>query len=952
MRSPKQLRTEIYALRHSVEQIRDVLTQKIQNVNEPTWGIGADCGRTAQALSSLLANQIVPDSYKVAVVGRFKAGKSSFVNELLGARLAGEDTSPETAAVTTFRHGPIVKATIRFIDQAAWQGIKHLYAEEPKHIDAHRVKMWNSFTDKPRRNSDGQIVEVFDLNALEHRYVKPGGYSMEICLDHPDDKRAENEFRRKLKEFTSGARPHHCLVEQIEITSPASILDEGVLLIDTPGLDDTERFRVTLTEKAVEDVDAVLFLTKSGAAYGQSEKDFLLTLLRKGTVKQLIFVITQVDQTYEQHLRNADANDEDPETISARIKREEQRIREEIDATLTELSAEDSPAMRRYREQLGDVGLAFTSAANHRDWKANKPVEHKIHPDDPGGIERMKRQLLQLLSTESRLALTAHNIASGAKAALDELQVIITNRRAAVRLLKNGEVAEQKLATFREEFASAKQRFQSAAVDQAATLTKDLEARRKQNALFIETITLLAERELAAFETDDAGRHWRTRRSGNWGYMYGLQSRVANKIFPKVQQLLSELTEQFSVFIDRFEQHLLALSQASTGIADRLELGATISFDPSRTLKGSLEKSLETAGELIAAEEQKVVAFLHDFVSAEVEEKISNARDRVSHIWGRGTTAGQSHEVRGFYTEVKRLLQEALTTHLEARCAAFSSFLTTEAAGVPRRALSEIEAMLDNAEADIQAATTAMLDGKREAFERESDEITAAMHPAIDGCTGLLETIENKEDFSATDAKTRPQAPSLPTPSTTSAHADPAQVGWVTTVQGSATETLERLRLHEGDTGWPMEKIFRPDLLTDCRHVVLIDPYLTKPHQIRNLKEFLLAVAEAAKPKEITVWTSLTWSDAPPPQARAIDDVAQDLFKNYGAALIVKTDPAIHDRYVVCDNGTLFKLGRGLDFYKPATGLASHRPGNRRVRRTEIDVFITPERRASAPSAR
>lgn len=326
--------------------------KKVQNTREPTWGVGQDCARTAQALSSLLAHQIVPDSCKVAVVGRFKAGKSSFVNELLAARLAGEDTSPETAAVTTFRHGTAVRATVRFVSLESWDSLKQLHGEEPKHVDAHRVKIWQSFADKPRKNSDGEIVEVFDLSALERTYVKSGGHSIQIPLDKPGERSSENAFRRKLKDFTSGTRPLHCLVEQIEITSPAEILDQGVLLIDTPRLDDTERFRVSLTEKAVEDVDAVLFLTKSGVAYGQSEKDFLLTLLRKGTVKQLILVVTQVDQTYEQHLRNAEANDEDPESIGKRIRQEEKRIRDEIDATLNELSSDDSPTMRRYREQL------------------------------------------------------------------------------------------------------------------------------------------------------------------------------------------------------------------------------------------------------------------------------------------------------------------------------------------------------------------------------------------------------------------------------------------------------------------------------------------------------------------------------------------------------------------------------------------------------------------------
>jgi len=38
----------------------------------------------------------------------------------------------------------------------------------------------------------------------------------------------------------------------------------------------------------------------------------------------------------------------------------------------------------------------------------------------------------------------------------------------------------------------------------------------------------------------------------------------------------------------------------------------------------------------------------------------------------------------------------------------------------------------------------------------------------------------------------------------------------------------------------------------------------------------------------------------------------------------------------------LFKVDRGLDIYKPAVGLAEHRSANRRVRKTDIDVFCRP----------
>ena len=64
----------------------------------------------------------------VKVVGRFKAGKSSFVNELLEGKLAGEDTSPETAAVTTFTYGQVIEAKINLINKTSWEEQKKLFS--------------------------------------------------------------------------------------------------------------------------------------------------------------------------------------------------------------------------------------------------------------------------------------------------------------------------------------------------------------------------------------------------------------------------------------------------------------------------------------------------------------------------------------------------------------------------------------------------------------------------------------------------------------------------------------------------------------------------------------------------------------------------------------------------------------------------------------------------------
>lgn len=963
MKSPRQVRSDIRTLTTHIGHVRDALHKK---VDVTVAQVGKECKRTSDALAELLKSQDLPENYKVAVVGRFKTGKSSFVNELLGARLASEDTNPETAAITTFRHGPTVKATVRFVSQEEWVKLQVLHGEDPKHIDAHRVKMWRSFG-KPRKSKDGDD-ESFDLPALERQFLKAGGYSLDIELATDGTKKAETEFRRKLKEFTSGAKPHHCLVQSIDIESPAPILDEGVLLIDTPGLDDTERFRVSLTEKTVEDVDAILFLTKSGESYSQSDKDFLLSLLRKGTVKQLIVVITQVDVTYQQHLDNAESNDEDPEPLTQRIERERRRLAKELAATLAELSHDDSPAMRRYREQLGDVEVAFTSTKLHRNGKEGKPNPCAIDPADPGGVERLKSQLLRLLSTESRLAMAAQHIALGARTALLDLQTVLDTKLLAIRDIKDREVAEQKLRSFRHEFGAACERFEGAVKKQVELLGQRLEERRAQHGTLVENIALLAERELATFETNDVARHWRTRRSGYWGYMHDLQARVANRIFPKVQQMLGEYTQHFAEFARSFEVYLQALAKEGSNISESLELGTSLPFDVTTKLKESLDRSLQRAQDLIAAEEQRVTSLLDDFVSDEVSERIDAARSKVTDIWGSGTTRNQSAEVQGFYREVKQLLADALLEHLRERGQTFGSFLMEEAKTAPRDALDEVNVLLEQATDNIRAAAEALVAGQKEAIETLVAGIKAEQQEVLSRADSLLQAEAAAETTSSKvgdlpepvlaqipAVATTTTAPA-PSPEVASAPASmPAQpVGpatpmvpvvdgdWAEAVQLEATVSVERLRLRDGTSGWPFEKVFQPRCLKGALRVRLVDPYLSKPHQIRNLNDFLLHLAESAHPKEIDVVTAFAPEEFAARQDRAFDDAAKDLFKNYGVTATLRRETGLHDRYLMLDHGVLFKLGRGLDIYKPAVGLAEHRAANRRVRETDVDVFCCP----------
>jgi len=52
----------------------------------------------------------------VAVVGRFKAGKSSFLNQILGREILPVDVLPATSVITQVSYGPVDRATVRYVD--------------------------------------------------------------------------------------------------------------------------------------------------------------------------------------------------------------------------------------------------------------------------------------------------------------------------------------------------------------------------------------------------------------------------------------------------------------------------------------------------------------------------------------------------------------------------------------------------------------------------------------------------------------------------------------------------------------------------------------------------------------------------------------------------------------------------------------------------------------------
>jgi signal recognition particle receptor subunit beta len=930
MKSPARLRKELSNAIDNIKAVRKYLKGKAE---ERTAGIGAECLRTADLLESIVENHKLPDSYKVAVVGRFKAGKSSFVNELLEMKLAGEDTSPETAAVTTFTYGTLVEARIKIIGKAAWEDQKKLVQTDPKNVDAHRAKMWNSFS-KPRKNAEG-IEEKFDLDQIERDLIDGDSGEIVIRLDPSGGKSAAKAFRDRLKTYTSGNKPFHCLVSSINISTPSTILQDGIELVDTPGLGDTERFRVSLTEQSVENVDAILLLTKSGVAYGQEEKDFLLSILRKGNVKQLMIVVTQVDQTYQQHVKAMRADELEPEPIAARIRIEKRRISDDIKRTLEELSGTDSSVTRTYLEQFANVGIVFTSVQAHRDFKAGDTPGVTLAPTDPGGLIAFSNSLGVILSTESRLTLAAGQILGQSKAALEGLAEGLEAKAVAISNTRNGEEVERRLSSFRSKFEEICSGIEEDLKQTFLTFKESTALRLEQHKNSIENIVLKADKELNKFRTNDVAKHWRTRRSSNWGYMYELQSRVANRIFPGVQEMLESHIEDFSSYVRRHDRKISKLTREAGLVANELELGQLSGFDIKKKLKESTNRVIEKTQEQLVAEQEQILKLLDSFVTQEVEEKISEKRRVVSDIWGRGTSSAQQDEVNDFYDSIEEILSAALSQHVTSRNTSFAYGLVRAAEHAPKETFQEINDQLENAIDNLRQAAEMTLEGQREQAEKLIGNIVARVRGSVQGYEELAAYMRSEQTSEEEDTNflVPDSAPTVDDMVSTT------DADWAEKLLADCKALFATFNLKDGETGWPFSRIFDPVIFDGAQKIRIVEPYLIKHHQLRNLKELLSHIVEIARPKSVEVVTSHPTLDRAEFNKNFFNELSSEVFKDYGFLLEVSYSEALHDRYIFSDAGFVAKLGRGLDIYKPSTGLASHRQESRRVRACDVTIL-------------
>lgn len=207
------------------------------------------------------ANKCARNECQIAVVGTVKAGKSMFLNAILGKEVASSYPTPETAALTKFRYsdkGDYVKIT--YFTQEEWG------------------QLWDSVQEAKSRliARDNKEDFITTYNELGAEYVKDEylGKSPDVFRDLGFE-----ELKRTVEKYTSAKHPEHFFAKEVEVGLSEFNVPKNVVFVDTPGLNDQVEFRSNITRKYISSANVVLLCIKAdGATITASELNDIATL--------------------------------------------------------------------------------------------------------------------------------------------------------------------------------------------------------------------------------------------------------------------------------------------------------------------------------------------------------------------------------------------------------------------------------------------------------------------------------------------------------------------------------------------------------------------------------------------------------------------------------------------------------------------------------------------------
>lgn len=233
------------------------------------------------------------NDFTIALFGAFSAGKSSFSNALMGAKVLPVSPNPTTAAINKIR--PVTAehphetadVTLKTSEQLL-EDIQNSYAA----IGMAVATLQEAY----ERAQEGLAVKLADerlnvhksfIRAYSEGYAEFKSQLGEVIRVHRSD-----------FELFVAQENKSCFVDHIDFYYDSPITRMGVTLVDTPGADSINARHTGVAFEYIRNADAILFITYYNHAFAKADREFLIQL---GRVKdafeldKMFFVVNAID---------------------------------------------------------------------------------------------------------------------------------------------------------------------------------------------------------------------------------------------------------------------------------------------------------------------------------------------------------------------------------------------------------------------------------------------------------------------------------------------------------------------------------------------------------------------------------------------------------------------------------------------------------------------------------
>ncbi|WBR53671.1 dynamin family protein [Campylobacter sp. VBCF_01 NA2] len=222
-------------------------------------------------------NSLQNNEFVLAVAGQIKAGKSTLLNAIFKDDILPSDATPHTAKITEIRYSqkPYLKAV--FYTQSEFNEL-----EKDKEI-------WENIQDELIDKSILQLLGGEKTDSIEN-----------------------------AKEYAAKGGKYLAITKKVLIYYPNEILKD-LVIVDTPGTNDTNQFRSQMTLEWIAKADAVIYVSYAGRAMDENDIKFMDKYLIGIEADKRIIAINKIDTVDKNEISTLIERLKDDKNLNTRI---------------------------------------------------------------------------------------------------------------------------------------------------------------------------------------------------------------------------------------------------------------------------------------------------------------------------------------------------------------------------------------------------------------------------------------------------------------------------------------------------------------------------------------------------------------------------------------------------------------------------------------------------------